>query len=58
MKEHTYSVAIYLRLSRDDGDIDGSTKLESNSISSQREYICSYVREHDDMELFGIYIEM
>lgn len=28
-----YNVAIYLRLSRDDEDIDGS-KAESNSISS------------------------
>ena len=58
MREHIYFVAIYLRLSRDDEDIDGSTKAESNSISSQRELIRSYVREHDDMELFDIYVEM
>ncbi len=57
MKEHTYFVAIYLRLSRDDEDIDGSTKSESNSISSQRELARSYVREHDDMELFDIYVD-
>ena len=29
MKEHVYFVAVYLRLSRDDEDIDGSTKSES-----------------------------
>jgi len=32
MKEYIYSVAVYLRLSRDDEDIDGSTKAESNKI--------------------------
>lgn len=57
MKEQTYSVAIYLRLSRDDEDIDGTSKSESNSISSQRELVRSYVREHDDMELFDIYVD-
>ena len=58
MKKYIYFVAVYLRLSRDDEDIDGSTKSESNSISSQRELIRSYVREHEDMELFDIYMEM
>lgn len=52
-----YSVAIYLRLSRDDEDIDGSIKSESNSISSQRELVRSFVRAHDDMELFDIYVD-
>ena len=57
MKEHIYYVAAYLRLSRDDEDIDGRMKAESNSISSQRELLRSYVREHDDMELFDIYVD-
>lgn len=57
MKEIVYFVAAYLRLSRDDGDIDGSIKAESNSISSQRELIHSYVKEHKDMELFDIYVD-
>ena len=57
MKEHVYFVAVYLRLSRDDEDIDGSTKSESSSISSQRELIRSYVMEHEDMELFDIYVD-
>ncbi len=55
MREAIYYVAVYLRLSRD--DIDSSTKAESNSISSQREMIRSYVREHEDMELFDIYVD-
>ncbi len=63
MKEYIYSVAAYLRLSRDDissgagRDIDGSTKAESNSIGSQRELIRSYVRQQEDMELFDIYVD-
>ena len=52
-----YHTAIYLRLSRDDEDIDGSAKRESNSISSQRELARSFVREQPDMELFDIYID-
>lgn len=55
MGESVYYVAIYLRLSRE--DMDGGTKAESNSISSQREMARSYVREHEDMELFDIYVD-
>lgn len=66
-----YNVAVYLRLSRDDGDMDGGKletpygytsmpcgrKAESNSISSQRDMIRSYIREHDDMEIYDIYVD-
>lgn len=55
-----YNVAIYLRLSRDDistgNDID-SGRAESNSISSQRDMICSYIRKHKDMEIYDIYVD-
>ena len=47
MEEHIYFAAAYLRLSKDDGDIDGSIKSESNSISSQRELVRSYIKEQD-----------
>lgn len=57
MKNKNYMLAMYLRLSRDDEDIDGNTKSESNSISSQRELIRAFIREHDDMELYDIYID-
>ena len=56
-KKIMYHAAIYLRLSRDDEDIDGSAKRESDSISSQRELARSFVREQPDMELFDIYID-
>ena len=51
-----YHVAIYLRLSRDDEDMDGD-KAESNSIRSQRDMIRSYIRKQDNMEIFDIYID-
>lgn len=51
-----YNAAIYLRLSRDDEDIDGS-KSESNSISSQRDMIRSFIRKQDDMEIYDIYVD-
>lgn len=57
MKETIYYVAMYLRLSRDDEDIDGNNKSESNSISSQREIIRSYIREYEDMDLYDVYVD-
>lgn len=50
-----YNTAIYLRLSRDDDDIDGKT--ESNSISSQRDLIRSFIRKQDNMEIYDIYVD-
>lgn len=54
-KEH-YNAAIYLRLSRDDEDVAG-TKQESNSISSQRDMIRSYIRKQENMEIYDIYVD-
>lgn len=56
-KKVWYHTAIYLRLSRDDENLDGSVKRESDSISSQRELARFFVREQPDMELFDIYID-
>ena len=55
-KKELYNVAIYLRLSRDDEDIDGE-KEESNSISSQRDLIRSFIRTQPDMEIYDIYVD-
>lgn len=56
-KKNIYDTALYLRLSRDDTDIDGRTKTESNSISSQRELLRAYVQSHEDLQIFDIYID-
>lgn len=58
MKKQThFYVAMYLRLSRDDGDRDGISRPESNSIGSQRELIRSFLREREDMELYDSYVD-
>ena len=54
--KHFY-VAMYLRLSREDEDRDGISKAESNSISSQRELIRTYIRESENMELYDSYVD-
>lgn len=56
-KKNIYDTALYLRLSRDDTDIDGRTKTESNSISSQRDLLRAYVKSHEDLQIFDIYID-
>ena len=55
--DQVYRVAIYLRLSKDDGDFSfsGGGKTESNSIHNQRELLMNYLAGHPDMELVGEY---
>lgn len=57
MQQKIFLAAMYLRLSRDDEDKDGTIKSESNSIGSQRELIKSFIREHSDIELYDIYVD-
>ena len=45
-----WKTALYIRLSREDGD-----KAESNSIASQREILKEYLKRSPDMELIDIY---
>ncbi len=52
-----YETALYLRLSKDDADIDGGKKTESNSIGSQRDILRSYVQSHEDLRIYDIYID-
>lgn len=52
-----YHVAIYLRLSRGDKDIDSRNKFESNSISSQRDLARAFIRQHKDMQIYDIYVD-
>ena len=52
-----YHAAIYVRLSKEDGDVAGVSKAESNSITSQRDIIRSFIRKQDDMEIFDFYVD-
>lgn len=48
--DKTYHAAIYLRLSKEDGDFSVSgEKKESNSIANQRKLIEEYVRRHPEI---------
>ncbi len=44
-----YHAAIYVRLSKEDGDVAGASKSESNSISNQRELIRDFLKDKEDI---------
>ena len=47
-----WKVALYIRLSKEDGD-----KGESYSVTSQREILLEYLKNHPDLELYDIYVD-
>ena len=52
-----YNAAVYLRLSREDGDVVSGGKIESNSISNQKELVTDYLKSHPDLKLYSIYTD-
>lgn len=52
MADKLWNVALYARLSSEDGD-----KAESNSIVSQKEMIRDFVSKHDDMAIIREYAD-
>ena len=46
----TYQAAIYLRLSKEDGDVDEGAKLVSNSISNQKALIMDFLKSHAEIK--------
>ncbi|MCM1988841.1 recombinase family protein [Oceanirhabdus seepicola] len=52
LNEKNYNAAIYVRLSRDDGD-----KEESNSISNQKELIQEYLKAKSDINISSIKVD-
>lgn len=56
-KEPKYLAAIYVRLSKEDGDISSAEKTESNSISNQKDLIKSYLEAYDDIQIINDYID-
>ena len=59
IQDQLFKVAIYLRLSKDDGDFSSAEngKSESNSIHNQRELLMAFLAKHPEMELYGRYEE-
>ena len=54
--EDTYNAGLYLRLSRDDVDVENG-KTESNSIANQRELLRNFVKDQPDIQLYDIYVD-
>lgn len=44
-----YHAAIYVRLSKEDGDVASAAKAESNSISNQKNLIKDFLKDKDDI---------
>lgn len=51
----TWKAGLYLRLSKEDGDKDDSSKLESDSINSQRLIIEDFLSENPDIQFVSEY---
>ena len=43
--DRIYHAAIYVRLSKEDGDVASAAKAESNSISNQKNIIKDFLKE-------------
>ena len=52
-----YHAAVYLRLSREDGDVADGNKQVSNSISNQKDLIHGFLKSHTDIELYKEYVD-
>ena len=46
-----YHAAIYVRLSKEDGDVAAAGKAESNSISNQKNLIRDFLKDKEDIEI-------
>jgi len=47
--DRIYRAAIYVRLSKEDGDVASAAKAESNSISNQKNLIKDFLKDKDDI---------
>lgn len=54
---NTYQAAIYLRLSREDGDAGEGAKTVSNSISNQKALIMDFLKSHAEIEIHSVYAD-
>lgn len=51
----TYRAAVYLRLSREDGDVAGSSRQSSNSIANQKELVMDFLKSHPEIVVVSTY---
>lgn len=55
--QKTYQAAIYLRLSREDGDVTEGSKQVSNSIANQNELVMDYLKSHPEIQISDTYVD-
>ena len=57
-EKKAYAAAVYLRLSKEDGDVcDDSRKEESNSITNQKRLIHDFLKGREDIHVFKEYVD-
>ncbi len=54
-KNISYNAAIYLRLSKEDGDVTDGGKAVSNSIANQEELVRDYLKSQADIQVHSVY---
>lgn len=57
MQNKTYQAAVYLRLSREDGDVTEGSKQVSNSIANQNELVMDYLKSHPEISVISTYTD-
>ena len=55
--QKSYHAAVYLRLSREDGDVTDGGKTVSNSIANQKELVMDYLKSHHEIEVVSTYTD-
>ena len=53
----TYQAAVYLRLSREDGDVADGGKQVSNSIANQKELVMDFLKSHPEIKVASVYAD-
>ena len=57
-EKKVYAAAVYLRLSKEDGDVcDEGRKEESNSITNQKRLIHDFLKGREDIHVFKEYVD-
>ena len=57
LNSKTYHAAVYLRLSREDGDVAEGSRALSNSISNQKELVMDYLESRADIQVYSVYTD-
>lgn len=57
LNSKTYHAAVYLRLSREDGDVAEGSRAQSNSISNQKELVMDYLRSRAEIQVYSVYVD-